>query len=81
MKIRCRVVNKGMAGEPEELVFQNPETTQIIEPSSITRVFQNNEYRSPSIEDDIHYILAHMGHMCDIELNDGAHNHHTLILE
>ena len=73
-----RVVNKGKVGEPEHIVYQNQETKQIIEPSDITRVLRGGEYEEPDIDGNLHYVLNHMGHVCEIQINS---DEYTLILE
>lgn len=73
-----RVVNKGKVGEPEHIVYQNQETKQIIEPSDITRVLRGGEYEEPDTEVNLHYVISHMGHFCEIQINS---DEYTLILE
>ena len=81
MLVYCRVVNKGMAGEPEQLVFQRQDNLEILEPETITKVKFGDEYREPNIFEDIEYVLRHMGHYCNIDYEDNGEHKHTLILE
>jgi len=73
-----RVVNKGKVGEPEYIVYQNQETKQIIEPSDITRVLRGGEYEEPDIDGNLQYVLNHMNHICEIQINS---DEYTLILK
>ena len=81
MLVYCRVVNKGMAGEPEQLVFQRQDNLEILEPETITKVKFGDEYREPNIFEDIEYVLRNMGHYCYIDYHDNGYYMHTLILE
>ena len=81
MKVYCRVVNKGLAGEPVHRVFQVQDTLEIIEYDTITHTIQNGIRRDSDILTDVDYVLRHMGHFCEIEYNDNGVNRHTLILE
>ena len=81
MKVRCKVVNSGLAGEPEHIVYQNQETNEIIELDTITRVLRDEYYEEPNVESNLHYVLNNMGHYCEILYNDNGLNKHTLILE
>lgn len=81
MLVYCRVVNKGMVGEPEQLVFQRQDNLEIFEPETITKVKLGDEYREPNIFEDIEHVLRNMGHYCYIDYHDNGHYMHTLILE
>ena len=81
MLVYCRVVNKSKGGEPEQLVFQRQDNLERIEPNTITKVKQNNEYREPTIEDDMNYIIREMKHFCYIKYHGDGYYKHTLILE
>jgi hypothetical protein len=69
-KSLSQVVNAGLAGEPEHIVFQFLDTLQIIELHHITHVIQNGVSRQPIMPEDMYYVLNHMGHRCYIELTD-----------
>lgn len=62
-----QVVNAGLAGEPQHIVFQVLDTLQIIELDDITQVTHNGVFREPNMPEDMHYVLNHMGHRCYIE--------------
>ena len=81
MLVYCRIVNKGMGGEPEQLVFQRQDNLEILELESITKVKFDSEYREPTIIDDMEYVLRNMGHYCNIDYQDNGQYRHTLILE
>ena len=81
MLVYCRVVNKGRAGEPEQLVFQRQDNLERIEPETITKVKVEEEYRQPNINENIEYVLREMGHYCYIDYQDNGQFKHTLILE
>jgi hypothetical protein len=80
MLVYCRVVNKGMAGKPEQIVFQIQNNLEIIEPDTITKVKVSGEYREPNINEDIEYVLREMNHYCYIDYQDNGQFRHTLIL-
>jgi hypothetical protein len=65
-----QVVNAGLAGEPEHIVFQVLETLQKIELSDITQVTHNGVFREPNMPEDMYYVLNHMGHRCYIKLTE-----------
>ena len=67
-KSLSQVVNAGLAGEPEHIVFQVLDTLQIIELTDITQVTQNGVFREPIMPEDMYHVLNHMGHRCYIEL-------------
>jgi hypothetical protein len=81
MLVYCRIVNKGMEGEPEQLVFQRQDNLEILELESVTKVKFDGEYREPNIVDDIEYVLRNMGQYCNIDYHDNGYFMHTLILE
>jgi len=81
MKVYCRVVNKGLAGEPVHRVFQVQDTLEIIEYDTITHTLQSGSHRKSIILSDVDYVIQNMGHHCYIEYNDNGLNRHTLILE
>lgn len=81
MKVYCRVVNKGLAGEPVHRVFQVQDTLEIIEYDDVTHVRHGDDYRESNILEDVDYVLKNMGHYCYIDYNDNGINRHTLILE
>jgi hypothetical protein len=76
-----KVANRSMVEGEEDLVFQNPTTLNIIEPSEITKVAQHANFRLPNIDEDMDYILRHMNHQCYIIPNDNGKNRHTLVLD
>jgi hypothetical protein len=65
-----QVVNAGLLGEPEHILFQILETKQKIELDEITQVYHNGELRNPNMPDDMKYVLDHMGHRCYIKLTN-----------
>jgi hypothetical protein len=69
-KSLTQVVNAGLAGEPEHIVFQVLDTLQIIELHHITEVIQNGVSRQPIMSTDMYYVLNHMGHRCYIEFTE-----------
>jgi hypothetical protein len=68
----ARVVNAGLAGEPQNIVLQVLETRKLIPFSKIKYIFQNGENRSVEINDgdfenvEIKHILDNMGHQVEI---------------
>jgi hypothetical protein len=78
-KSLSQVVNAGLAGEPEHIVFQVLETLQKIELTDITHVNQGGNPREPQMPEDMYYVLNHMEHRCYIDLEE--HGHLTLYLD
>ena len=64
-----KLVNRGLAGEPEILCFQNPETTKIYDFSEIYRVCIGGEYL-PFNEDDWKLVLEKENHMAHISIDE-----------
>lgn len=66
-----KLVNAGLMGEPEKIVFQNPTTLKIYEIKDIDRIFVNGEFRDFQNE-DISYVLNKENHSARIdETNSG----------
>jgi hypothetical protein len=63
--ITLRIVNKGMAGEPEHAVLQNPETTAVYEFSNVFgETISDNDLTHPIIQQILnngHQIQAEVG--------------------
>lgn len=72
----ARIVNKGLAGEPENVVFQIKENLQCVEFSQIKFVNENESIREVSLLDsninqtEILHVLNQMGHECELSVND-----------
>ena len=73
----ARVVNKGMTGEPEYVVFQIKETLQCVEFSQIKYVDENGgTIREVSLVDadlnqpEILHVLNVMGHECELSIDE-----------
>ena len=63
-----QVVNAGLAGEPEHLIFQNPETLERVLPEDILYTYGPDLIlREPVFPDDLIYVLTYMNHRCLIE--------------
>lgn len=62
--ITLRIVNKALAGEPEYVVLQNPETNSIYEFSSIAgQTISNNDLTHPTIQQ-----ILNNGHQVQAEV-------------
>lgn len=62
--ITLRIVNKGLAGEPEYAVFQNPETSHIYEFSQVSgESISNNDLTHPIIQQ-----ILNNGHQVQAEV-------------
>jgi hypothetical protein len=63
--ITLRIVNKGLVGEPEHIVLQNPETTMVYEFSNIVgETISDNDLAHPIIQQILnngHQIQAEVG--------------------
>ncbi len=73
----ARVVNKGLAGEPEHIVFQIKENLQCIDFSQIKYINENEgAIREVSLVDmsldqpEILHVINVMGHECELSIND-----------
>lgn len=75
-KQSSRIVNKGLAGEPQHLVIQVTDTLKIIEFSQIKHVDEVGVIRDVTLIDDtldqpeILHILNAMGHVVDITFDE-----------
>ena len=64
--ITLRIVNKGLAGEPEHAVLQNPETAKVYEFSNIVgETIEDNNLSHPTIQ----HILNN-GHQVQAEVSE-----------
>ncbi len=72
----AKVVNKGLAGEPENVVLQVTDTLKIFEFSQIKHVDEAGVIRDVTLIDDtldqteIKHILNNMGHSVDITFDE-----------
>ena len=75
-KQSSRIVNKGLAGEPQHLVIQVIDTLKIFEFSQIKHVNESDVIRDVTLIDDdfnqpeILHILNSMGHVVDITFDE-----------
>lgn len=75
-KQSSRIVNKGLAGEPQHLVIQVIDTLKIFEFSQIKHVNESDVIRDITLVDDelnqpeILYILNAMGQTVDITFDE-----------
>jgi len=75
-KHSSRIVNKGLAGEPQHLVIQVIDTLKIFEFSQIKHVNESDVIRDVILIDDelnqpeILHILNNMGHIVDITFDE-----------
>ena len=78
----AKIVNKGLAGEPENVVLQVIDSLKIIEFSQIKHVDEAGVIRDVTLIDDtldqaeIQHILHNMGH--DVELTFDENDNVTL---
>jgi hypothetical protein len=64
--ITLRIVNKGLAGEPEHAVLQNPETNVVYEFSNIVgETISDNELAHPIIQQ-----ILNNGHQVQAEISE-----------
>jgi len=64
--ITLRIVNKGLAGEPEHAVLQNPETAVIYEFSNIVgETIEDNNLTHPTIQQ-----ILNNGHQVQAEVDE-----------
>lgn len=64
--ITLRIVNKGLAGEPEHIVLQNPETNTIYEFSNINgQSISDNDLTHPIIQQ-----ILNNGHQVQAEVSE-----------
>ena len=64
--ITLRIVNKGMAGEPEHAVLQNPETNAIYEFSNIVgETIEDNNISHPIIQQ-----ILNIGHAVQASIDE-----------
>ena len=62
--ITLRIVNKGLAGEPEHAVLQNPETNMVYEFSNIVgETIEDNNLSPPTIQQ-----ILNNGHQVQAEV-------------
>lgn len=73
----ARIVNKGLAGEPEHVVFQIKENLHCVEFSQIKYVSESDgSIREVSLIDatldqpEILHVLNSMAHECEISINE-----------
>jgi hypothetical protein len=72
----AKIVNKGLAGEPENVVLQVIDTLKIVEFSQIKYVDEAGVIRNVTLVDDnlnqseIQYILNNMGHDVNITFDE-----------
>ena len=72
----AKIVNKGLAGEPENVVLQVTDTLKIFEFSQIKYVDEAGVIRDVTLIDDtldqteIKHILNNMGHSVDITFDE-----------
>ena len=72
----AKIVNKGLAGEPENVVLQVIDTLKIVEFSQIKHVDEAGVIRDVTLIDDnlnqseIQHILNNMGHDVDITFDE-----------
>ncbi len=78
----AKIVNKGLAGEPENVVLQVIDTLKIFEFSEIKHVDESGVIRDVTLIDDtldqpeIQHILNNMGH--NVEITFDENNNVTL---
>jgi hypothetical protein len=78
----AKIVNKGLAGEPENIVLQVIDTLKIIEFSQIKYIDEAGVIRDVTLIDDnlnqpeIQHILHNMGH--DVEITFDENDNVTL---
>ena len=64
--ITLRIVNKGLAGEPEHAVLQNPETAKVYEFSNIVgETIEDNNLSHPIIQQ-----ILNNGHQVQAEISE-----------
>jgi hypothetical protein len=74
----ARIVNKGLAGEPEYVVFQIKENLQCIEFSQIKFINENDTLREVVLSNsgisqpEILHVLNEMGHECELSINENG---------
>jgi hypothetical protein len=72
----AKIVNRGLAGEPEDIVLQVIDTAKIFEFSKIKHVDEAGTVRDVTLIDDnlnqpeIQHILHNMGHDVDITFDE-----------
>jgi hypothetical protein len=72
----ARIVNKGLAGEPENIVLQVLDTLKIVEFSQIKHVDEAGTIRDVTLIDDtldqpeIQHVLNNMGHSVEITFDE-----------
>lgn len=73
----ARIVNMGLAGEPQHITFQIKETLQVIEFSQVKYVNENGgAIREVSLVDavidqpEVLHVLNNMAHECEISINE-----------
>ena len=72
----AKIVNKGLAGEPENVVLQVIDTLKIVEFSQIKHIDEAGVIRDVTLIDDtldqteIKHILNNMGHSVDITFDE-----------
>ena len=78
----AKIVNKGLAGEPENIVLQVIDTLKIVEFSQIKHVDEAGVVRNVTLIDDtldqpeIQHILHNMGH--DVQITFDENDNVTL---
>jgi hypothetical protein len=72
----AKIVNKGLAGEPENIVLQVLDTLKIVEFSQIKHIDEAGVIRDVNLVDDnlnqpeIQHILHNMGHNVEITFDE-----------
>lgn len=73
----ARIVNKGLAGEAEYVVFQIKENLQCVEFSEIKYINENDNVREVVLSNsdinqpEILHVLNQLGHECELSINEG----------
>ena len=75
-KQSSRIVNKGLAGEPQHIVLQVLDTLKIVEFSQIKHVDEAGIIRDVTLVDnefnqvEVQHILNSMGHVVDVTFDE-----------
>lgn len=67
MKQSVKLVNAGLAGEPEIICFQNQQTSQLFNIEDIDRVYVYGKFRDYQ-PDDWKLVLKNEGHIAEIDV-------------
>ena len=63
-RFTVQVVNAGLAGEPENLVFQNVDNLRIFTLDEVFQIVENGELRNPNMPDDMWRVVREMNQRC-----------------